>query len=78
MCMPQLTVTLTADEVAEMLRVHPNTVRKWATSGRIPSIDMPGRLLRFRREDVERIFGASPAEPDEPAEAVVASARAAS
>ena len=56
--MPQLPATLTAEEVAETLRVHPNTVRKWASDGRLKSVDMPGRALRFRRDEIERLMGA--------------------
>lgn len=52
--MPQLPETLTADEVAEALRVHPNTVRKWAADGQLKPLDLPGRTLRFARTDIER------------------------
>lgn len=32
---------LTAEEVAAALKVHPETVRRWARDGRIPSIQLP-------------------------------------
>ena len=64
--MTQLPALLTTEEVAEALRVHPNTVRQWATEGRLPSIAYPGRSRRYRREDVERLFDApAPAVPSQ-------------
>ena len=48
-----LTPLLTDREVADLLVVKPDTVRRWAASGQLPSVRLGGRLLRFRREDVE-------------------------
>lgn len=44
---------LTVNEVAEMLRVHPNTVREWERGGRLRSYRLGGR--RDRRFDPEEI-----------------------
>ena len=45
---------LTPAEVAELFRVDSKTVRRWAASGRLPSIRTPGGHRRFRAEDVRR------------------------
>ena len=47
---------MTADEVAEALRIDPETVRRWAREGRLRTVPMPGRALRFRRADVEELL----------------------
>lgn len=39
-----------------MLRVTRQTVNRWATDGLLCPIDFPGKHLRFRREDVERLL----------------------
>lgn len=44
---------LTYREVADLLVVKPDTVRRWAASGQLPSVRLGGRLLRFRADDVE-------------------------
>jgi excisionase family DNA binding protein len=38
---------LTADEVAERLRVDANTVRRWARAGLIPVVYLPRAGIRF-------------------------------
>ncbi len=43
---------MTADEVAEMLRLRPSTVHDYARRGLLPSIRL-GRSRRFVRVDVE-------------------------
>jgi excisionase family DNA binding protein len=43
---------LTPREVARIFRVDPKTVSRWASSGRIPSIQTPGGHCRFRRSAV--------------------------
>jgi len=44
---------LTVAEVAEILNVHPNTVRAWSGAGLLPSYRIgPRRDRRFRLEDV--------------------------
>jgi excisionase family DNA binding protein len=49
-----LTPLLTDREVADLLVVKPDTVRRWAASGQLPSVRLGGRLIRFRPDDVER------------------------
>ena len=44
----------TADEVAEALRVHPATLRRWrACDEGPPWLLVAGTALRYRRSDVE-------------------------
>lgn len=50
-CMARLPELLTAQEVAQALRVDPATVRRWANDGTLPSIRV-GRGWRFRADDV--------------------------
>ncbi len=51
---------LTVGEVADLLHVHPDTVRRWSTLGRLHSWTTPGGQRRYRRSDVEALL------PDEP------------
>lgn len=44
--------TVTAEMLAEMLRVKRKTVMIWAASGRIPSIRVNRRTVRFEPEAV--------------------------
>jgi excisionase family DNA binding protein len=41
-------------EAADVLGVHPSTVRHWADSGDLPSQRTPGGHRRFRRRDLEQ------------------------
>lgn len=43
---------LTAQELAERLRVSPETVRAWARRGVIPSIHVSPKAIRFDAEAV--------------------------
>lgn len=55
---------VTADEVAELLKVTPVTVRRWVKNGRLPAVRLAGlRALRFRFADVVALR--VPVEPDE-------------
>ena len=51
---------LTADEVAERLRVKPATIYQAASDGRIPCIRLWAgtrrSLIRFRVDDIERLI----------------------
>ena len=40
---------LTTAEMADILRVEPNTLLLWARRGRVPSIRMGARTVRFDR-----------------------------
>lgn len=44
---------LSLAEAAEMLGVHPSTIRNWADQGRLPVQRTQGGHRRFKREDVE-------------------------
>ncbi len=44
---------LTLGEVAQLLGVHPSTVRNWADAGKIPVHRTQGGHRRFRRTEVE-------------------------
>lgn len=48
----EATILLTAEEVAERLRVNVNTVRRYIRSGRLPAIRL-GKGYRIRSEDFE-------------------------
>jgi excisionase family DNA binding protein len=54
------TELLTTAQTAELLNVHPNTVRNWADAALLPSYRIgPRRDRRFRRDDVESLLTAS-------------------
>ena len=55
---PQLTTT----EAAELLGVHPDTLRGWADEGKIPVWRTPGGQRRFQRSDLENMLR-RPAKP---------------
>ena len=46
---------MTAEEVAETLRMHVKTIRKMAERGELPSTRV-GRNIRFLREDINNII----------------------
>jgi excisionase family DNA binding protein len=47
---------LTPGEVANLFRVDPKTVTRWAASGRIGSIRTPGGHRRFRESEVRALL----------------------
>lgn len=47
---------MTPGEVAELFRVDPKTVTRWAAAGRINSIRTPGGHRRFRESEVQRLL----------------------
>jgi excisionase family DNA binding protein len=49
----QLEELLSANEVAEALKVHPRSISRWAIMGLLPSVTFGVNVRRFRREDVE-------------------------
>jgi excisionase family DNA binding protein len=59
--MEQLPVLMTTQEVAEHLRIHPATVRRWVSEGKLKAVDMPGRAHRYRREDIKALIAAEQA-----------------
>jgi excisionase family DNA binding protein len=59
----------TTDEAAELLKVHPETVRNWIRSGALAAIKV-GRHWRVKRVDLERIAERGTVEPGRVKEAV--------
>ncbi len=47
---------MTPSEVAELFRVDPKTIARWANTGKIPAIRTLGGHRRFRRADVEILW----------------------
>jgi len=48
---------LTVREVARLLHVHPNTLRRWSNNGRIKAYRItPRGDRRFRREEIARFL----------------------
>ena len=48
---------LTPGEVAQMFRVSPKTVTRWARTGRITAVRTLGGHRRFRADEVRRLLG---------------------
>lgn len=46
---------LTLNEVAELLSVNPETVRRWSNDGSIPAAKVGG-IWRYRKVDIDRLF----------------------
>lgn len=51
---------LTPAEVAAMFRVDPNTVTRWAKSGKLASIRTPGGHRRYRETEVRALLAGIP------------------
>lgn len=41
---------LTTDEIGDILKVQPATVRTWINSGKLPAIDLEGSYRVYRRD----------------------------
>ena len=50
------TELLTAQEVAERLSVHPESVRRWTREGKLAAVPLPSGRKRYRAEDVEALL----------------------
>ena len=50
---------LTRKQVAEMLHVHPLTVKRWASAGRLTPIKLSATTIRYRQCDVEALIAAT-------------------
>jgi len=49
---------LTPKEVAQLLHIHPNTLRRWSDAGTIVAYRInPRGDRRYRRQDVEHFLG---------------------
>jgi excisionase family DNA binding protein len=53
-----LAALLTVSDVAELLSVHPYTVRRLIGAGDLPAIRVGVRALRVRREEIARFLDA--------------------
>ncbi len=47
---------LTSAEVADLFRVDPKTVTRWAAQGRLTSLRTPGGHRRYRRSEVDALL----------------------
>ncbi|GAA4924330.1 excisionase family DNA binding protein [Nonomuraea thailandensis] len=47
---------MTPAEVAQLFRVGPKTVTRWAAAGRIGSVRTPGGHRLYRRDDVQAVL----------------------
>jgi nitrogen PTS system EIIA component len=55
--MPESEDWLTTEEAARVLRVHPETMRRWAREGTIPAAKLGNRGgFRFKRVDLDRFL----------------------
>jgi excisionase family DNA binding protein len=50
-----LPALLTTSEVAELLRVSPRTVDRWAIEGRLPRVQI-ARAVRYRADDIAALI----------------------
>ncbi|MFO7995913.1 MAG: helix-turn-helix domain-containing protein [Dehalococcoidia bacterium] len=56
---------LTIREVARLLHIHPNTLRRWSNAGRISAYRINSRGdRRFKREEVARFLAESNGQPN--------------
>lgn len=55
---------LTPGEVAQLFRVDPKTVTRWAAAGRISSIRTPGGHRRFRETEVRALLSGVQDDPE--------------
>jgi len=53
---------LTADELAARLRVRPTTILEWARKGKIESVHVSHKVVRFDSKAVERFMARCKAE----------------
>lgn len=60
---------LTTREVAELTGFSEGTLRHWTSEGRLPTLRLSARCVRFRREDIERWLAELVVEPTVPGEA---------
>lgn len=47
---------LTVEEAASTLSVKRSTLYQWAREGRLPSVKLLGRALRFRESDLQKLI----------------------
>lgn len=54
---------LTIRQAAELLGVHPLTLRNWSEKGAVPCLRTPGGHRRYRRHDLQRMLTAPQEDP---------------
>ena len=55
----ELTELLTIKEVAKILKVHEETLRRWDNSGKLPAVKINDRGdRRYRKKDIEKFLKA--------------------
>ena len=54
--MPNTEKLLTAAQVATMIPVHVETVRRWTREGRLLAVTLPSGRKRYRESDVEALL----------------------
>lgn len=59
---------LTAADLAARLRVQPDTIREWSRKGRIPSVKITPKVVRFDFEAVLSVFKVECSETEVPRE----------
>jgi excisionase family DNA binding protein len=57
---PEVDALLTPQEVAQMFRVDPKTVTRWAKAGKLGSIRTLGGHRRYREAEVRRLLTGIP------------------
>ncbi len=55
---------MNARQVASFFGVCRHTVRAWTAAGKLPCVRITARVIRFRREDVDRLAAASVAQSE--------------
>ena len=58
--MPEL---LTVDDVADILGMHPYTVRRWCRDGDLRHVVLPGGRIRIHRTDLDALLRPSSPTP---------------
>jgi len=56
--------TLTVTQAARLLDVHPDTIRRWADNGLLPSHRTPTNQRRFLVEDIQKLLPQPPQDGD--------------
>jgi excisionase family DNA binding protein len=49
----------TVAEVAELLKLNPQTVRNWIDGGKLPAVRVGSRRVRIRKTDLDSLLGPS-------------------
>lgn len=57
--MDKKTTYYTIEEIAEMLKVNPESVRRWVRSKKLPAIKLSGKYIRVKASDLDRFINKS-------------------